>query len=62
MDLQLSGKVAIVTGASCGIGRAIAETLANEGMKLVLAARSRDSLSVIDTTDAAGVYWPSAER
>ena len=40
MDLQLGGKVAIVTGASRGIGRAIAETLANEGMKLVLAARS----------------------
>ncbi|WP_374466275.1 SDR family oxidoreductase [Ferrovibrio sp.] len=44
MDLQLAGKVAIVTGASRGIGRAIAETLAGEGMKLVLAARSRDQL------------------
>lgn len=44
MDLQLSGKVAIITGASKGIGRAIADTLAAEGMKLVLAARSRDLL------------------
>lgn len=44
MDLQLAGKVAIVTGASKGIGRAIAETLAAEGMKLVLAARSRELL------------------
>src|SRR5205085_10239831 len=44
MDLQLSDKVAIITGASRGIGRAIAETLAAEGMKLVLAARSRAPL------------------
>jgi Dehydrogenases with different specificities (related to short-chain alcohol dehydrogenases) len=47
MDLELAGKVAIVTGASKGIGRAIAETLASEGMKLVLAARSRDLLEQI---------------
>src|SRR5579871_4921991 len=44
MDLQLTSKVGIVTGASRGIGRAIAETLAAEGMRLVLAARSRDLL------------------
>ncbi|MBI5841167.1 MAG: SDR family oxidoreductase [Chloroflexi bacterium] len=44
MDLQLSGKVAIVTGASRGIGRAIAMTLSVEGMKLVLAARSIEGL------------------
>jgi NAD(P)-dependent dehydrogenase (short-subunit alcohol dehydrogenase family) len=44
MDLQLTGKVAIVTGASRGIGRAIALTLAAEGMKIVAAARSRDQL------------------
>jgi NAD(P)-dependent dehydrogenase (short-subunit alcohol dehydrogenase family) len=40
MDLHLQGKVAIVTGASRGIGLAIAQTLSSEGMKLVLAARS----------------------
>jgi 3-oxoacyl-[acyl-carrier protein] reductase len=44
MDLQLHGKVAIVTGASRGIGRAIAQALAAAGMHVVLAARSRDLL------------------
>jgi NAD(P)-dependent dehydrogenase (short-subunit alcohol dehydrogenase family) len=44
MDLKLSGGVAVVTGASRGIGRAIAETLAAEGMKLTVAARSSDQL------------------
>lgn len=47
MDLKLSGKVAIVTGASRGIGRAIAQTLAGEGMKLALAARSREQLDAL---------------
>ena len=47
MDLQLSGKVAIVTGASRGIGRAIAELLAAQGMRLALAARSRNQLEAL---------------
>src|SRR6266699_2639801 len=50
MHLELSGKVAIVTGASRGIGRAIAETLADEGMKLALVARSRDQLDDLAST------------
>ena len=44
MDLLLSNKVAIVTGASRGIGKAIAETLSVEGMKVTLVARSRAEL------------------
>jgi len=44
MDLQLTDKVAIITGASRGIGRSIAQRLASEGMKLILAARSQDQL------------------
>jgi len=40
MRKQLAGKVAIVTGASRGIGRAISIALAKEGAAIVLAARS----------------------
>src|SRR5512143_3227322 len=47
MDLLLSNKVAIVTGASRGIGKAIAEMLAAEGMKVVLAARTRADLEAV---------------
>ena len=44
MNSDLQGKVAIVTGASRGIGRAIAQCLSAEGMKLVIAARSQELL------------------
>lgn len=47
MDLHLSNKVAIVTGASRGIGKAIAETLSSEGMKVVLVARSQAELELL---------------
>jgi 3-oxoacyl-[acyl-carrier protein] reductase len=44
MDLGLSGKCCIVTGASRGIGAATAEILAAEGAHVALLARSRDEL------------------
>lgn len=40
MDLKLTNKIAIITGASRGIGKAIAQTLSAEGVKLTLVARS----------------------
>ncbi|HSL83097.1 MAG TPA: SDR family oxidoreductase [Thermoanaerobaculia bacterium] len=44
MDLQLEGKVAVVTGASRGIGLGIARALAREGCDLAICARGEDDL------------------
>ena len=44
MDLGLSGRVCVVTGASRGIGRGTAERLAAEGARVLLVGRDRDAL------------------
>lgn len=47
MDLQLRGKRALVTGASQGIGRAIALGLAREGVKVAIVARRKNLLEAL---------------
>jgi NAD(P)-dependent dehydrogenase (short-subunit alcohol dehydrogenase family) len=49
MDLELSGKSAIVTGGSRGIGKAVARELAREGVSVMIAARDR---AVLEATAA----------
>lgn len=57
MDLQLKGKVAVVTGGSLGIGRAISQALAAEGVRVAIVARGREALeqAAREITQACGV-------
>jgi len=72
MDLGLKGRVAIVSGSSEAIGRAIARSLASEGVNVVICARGAESLAAVQdeirqsggnaVTVAADVTDPEAVR
>lgn len=56
MNLQLSGKLALVTGSTAGIGYAIAKSLAEEGADVIVNGRSQESVdeAVASLTPSAG--------
>jgi len=56
MDLQLKGSSALITGGTKGIGRAIADTLADEGCNIAICARNEDEVSAaVEALSAKGV-------
>jgi 3-oxoacyl-[acyl-carrier protein] reductase len=56
MDLELEGKVAIIGGASKGLGRACADVLAEEGARIMMCSRTRQDLdqAAEEIRDATG--------
>jgi len=58
MDLGLKSKTAVVTGASIGIGRAIAKGLAAEGVRVVGVARRTDLLAELVKEVGGGLITP----
>ena len=56
MDLQLKGKVAVVTGGTRGIGRSIAECFADEGANVAICARNAEQIAeTVKALEARGV-------
>jgi len=56
VDLKLKGKNVVITGASRGIGRSIAEAFADEGANVAICARNPDQVSAaVDALKAKGV-------
>ena len=55
MDLELGGRVAVVTGASKGTGLAVVRTLAEEGVAVIAGARTADTLAGLDGVTALEV-------
>jgi 3-oxoacyl-[acyl-carrier protein] reductase len=56
MDLGLEGKVALVTGASQGIGLGVARTLGAEGAQVAVSSRSRENIEAAAAEVAARAY------
>jgi NAD(P)-dependent dehydrogenase (short-subunit alcohol dehydrogenase family) len=60
MDLQLDGKVAIVTGASRGIGLAAAQAFVDEGARVVMVARKEEALrAAAEPLGGAALAFPA---
>jgi NAD(P)-dependent dehydrogenase (short-subunit alcohol dehydrogenase family) len=61
MDLELAGKIAVVTGASKGIGLAVTRALVQEGARVVAGARSPAALEEIEGVSGVAVDLASPE-
>jgi 3-oxoacyl-[acyl-carrier protein] reductase len=62
MDLGIGGKVALVTGASAGIGRAIAAELVREGARVAISSRSQERIeATASEIGATGLVHDSAD-